>query len=247
MSVIVVNSFAHETGAYPSIFNSAVQLIDPSDLSTVNGISIGDPLRQIDCINGSGNNYVQHTSGDRPILRAGYIESVSNDYMRCGMGISKLAARTAFVVFKLSSLSGSQFVIGDGQVSGASSSRSLTVASRTSINYEGAYGDGTNLRKTESGTPTTLLTSYNTRFPADSGNLEEIEIDGVAQAEVDGGGTATTIGGPKYDVAIFRPGHRNATYMTGEIHFISVWDSRLSDADNAIVTGYIADRFPLGT
>ena len=231
-------------GVYPAIFNSAVQIIDPSDLSTVNGISVGDPLAQIDDITANGNHYIQGTSGDRPILRAGYIEGVSSDFMLCGTGVSKLSNHTVLVVYKLDGLGINQTIIGDAISSGATRTRSITVQARSDNKTRGSFGDGTNSRITTASTSaTTNISLFNSRFPADSGALEELEIDGNAQTEVDTSGTATSIGGTAYQMAMFRTGEFSGNYMVGNINFIAIWSSRLSDTNNAIATDYLLNRF----
>jgi hypothetical protein len=231
---------------YPSIFDSAVQLIDPSDLTTVNGVSVGDPLAQIDDITGNGNNYVQGTAGDKPILRDGYIEGVSSDYMLCGKGVSKLAASTFLVVFKVNATSIDQVVYGDSDSTGTGKSLSSNIRLRSDNKIWSQYGNSSTFRTTEVAGPiTTATTSISRRFPADSGVLVELEIDGAAQSEVDQAGTATSITGTAYQMGIFRPGERSAFNLDGRIYFKAVWDSRLSDANMEIASDYVIDRFGL--
>jgi type 1 fimbria pilin len=233
---------------YPSIFDSAVQLIDPSDLSTVNGISVDDPIVTIDCINGSGNDYTQGTAGDRPILRAGYMESVSSDFMSCGTGISKLAASTLMLVFAPDSTGLTQVPMGEGNTTGQAKGFGMDFQLRSDNTIRSRTSDGTSgHRSTEiTGPYTTNTVAMSRRYPADSGDLVEIEVDGVAQSEIDYSGSTTSIGGTAYQMSIFKPGEATySQFMEGKIYFIAVWDSRLNDTDMAIVSDYVNTRFGL--
>ncbi len=222
------------------------------DSSSINGggASINDPVDVWADSSGEGNDATQSIPSAKPLWKGTYLQGDGTDWMDLGNAISKPANRSIYLVFKADATAARQFIMGELNSGGGSSSAGFILEmSSSSGQYRGFQWDNNlaDLRvyRTTNAT-TTNITMYSDRFMSNSGSpVPTIQLDGIDVTEIDESGTGTGNSGLTDNTAIFRAGDFTSNKFTGRIYDLVQFESELSDADNTTMIDFFTNKHGL--
>ena len=223
--------------------------LDASDSSLVNGGAlVDDPVSTLSDKTTNGFNATQGVAGSRPIFKGDHILfNGVDEFLTMGTAISKLAARTVFIVFEKVGASANQRVYAEANSSGQTKTTGLSLnISPSGGKLRSSYGDNVNFRITDSSTNNSndkIL--FTESFSAPNAPLTAMQVNGIDETETDFLGTATTIAGSKSDLSLGRNGENSGGYANYKLYAFLVYDSDLSSANKTLINNYLISQYSI--